>query len=117
MTDIQAEINAKEKCQEYLNTIYQNTQIIGQADASTKYTSEYLAKLDADRLDAWSQVCKISMGMVNFNGIKMPSAATDTDLETMGITQPVESQKISQAPTGPEVTVQPSIDAPQPVTE
>jgi len=56
--DLQAEINAKEKVQEQLNTIYANAQTL--LGDTKKYTNEHLKELEAQIKNAWIEVAKIA---------------------------------------------------------
>jgi len=60
--DYQAEINAKEKCQEQLNIIYVNAQTL--LGDTKKYTKEHLAELESQIVDAWKIVSKVSNSMI-----------------------------------------------------
>jgi len=82
-SDLQAEINAKEKVQEQLNIIYANAQILS-GDVSM-YTSEYVSKLQTDIDNAWSNCCQIANSMLQFKGLSMPKTLDVTALTSAGI--------------------------------
>jgi len=85
MTDIQAEINAKEKCQEQLNIIYQNAQILNQTDATTKFQQSYLDQLQADIDTAWATITQIGNSMCAYKDIAVPKALDVTAMTDAGI--------------------------------
>jgi len=83
MTDIQAEINAKEKCQEQLNIIYQNAQIL--AGDTSKFQAEYLTQLQADIDAAWGIVTQIGNSICAYKDIAIPKALDVTAMTDAGI--------------------------------
>lgn len=88
MTDILAEINAKEKCQEQLNIIFKNAQILS-GDMSI-YTTAYQTQLQNEIDNAWSECCKIAISMIGFKNLPMPKPMDTTAMTDAGIIPSIE---------------------------
>lgn len=83
MTDTQAEINAKEKCQEQLNIIYKNAQILG-GDTS-QYKDTYVTQLQTEIDDAWTQCSQIALSMLQYKSLTVPKPLDTTAMTNAGI--------------------------------